>query len=318
MSRAVFAVAKRHAAAGHPHVDPEAAPGPPPGSGSGPRPAGRGGRRGAGELHLPTSGRRVGLSGFGLRGAAPAGGGEQRGQTRARARTRMTRSGFTPRNLPRGRRRTRGRPRVQVRTRPRPASSARRARRLPRRPRSPAPWPDRRRRRAPASSPPPSRRGRRRVAALEHRADRGAEPRPQLAHLGRHLAEVLGASAPARRAGPRGGRRSPPRSRIRSGPNSPATGATTRSSRERKTSRPDPSGTGRLIVKPSPRPGADVLRQARPRPDPLLLDRDQEDVVAVAEDRFGAVAVVDVPVEDQDPRGAEPRRSPAPPRPRSS
>ena len=51
--------------------------------------------------------------------------------------------------------------------------------------------------------------------------------------------------------------------------------------------------------------GAGVVAVAGAGEDPALVDAGEEDVVAFAEDRRGAVAVVDVPVEDQDPLDRE-------------
>ena len=78
-------------------------------------------------------------------------------------------------------------------------------------------------------------------------------------------------------------------------------GATTCSTSDPCTASPDPPGTGRLTVKPSPSP--DPASSARPGPgiERPLVDRAEQHGRVGVEDVVRPVAVVHVPVEDQHP-----------------
>ena len=90
----------------------------------------------------------------------------------------------------------------------------------------------------------------------------------------------------------------------RSGRHSRAIGATTCWTSARNSSDPLPGGTGQVDRVALPRPAAEVGRRAGPGIQRALVDARVEDLRGAVEDRLGAVAVVDVPVEDQDPLGA--------------
>ena len=83
------------------------------------------------------------------------------------------------------------------------------------------------------------------------------------------------------------------------------------STSERYAASPLPPGTGRFTVYPT-RAGAHVGLRPGPRIQRRLVDRHEQDIGVRVEDVVGAVAVVDVPVDDHHPR--EPVRSRGAPR----
>ena len=79
----------------------------------------------------------------------------------------------------------------------------------------------------------------------------------------------------------------------------------------RTTSPVAPGGSGTLSVRPGAAGTADLVRTPRPGVQRVLVRRDVEDVGVVPEDRLGAVAVMHVPVHDQDPLAAAVREAAA-------
>ena len=67
----------------------------------------------------------------------------------------------------------------------------------------------------------------------------------------------------------------------------------------------DARGHGQVDREALARAAAYVMQRPGPGEDAGLMDAGEEDGVARAEDVVGAVPVMDVPVEDEDPAGAE-------------
>ena len=72
----------------------------------------------------------------------------------------------------------------------------------------------------------------------------------------------------------------------------------------RNSSLPEPAGTGQVDREAAARAVADLAGRAGAWVERALVDAGVEDVPGGGEDLLGPVAVVDVPVEDQDALGA--------------
>ena len=92
----------------------------------------------------------------------------------------------------------------------------------------------------------------------------------------------------------------------RSGPCSRATGTTMRWTRRGNRRGPTP-GNRKIDRVALPRPGPYLVRIARARIERALVDARVHDAIGLGEYLVRAVAVVNVPVEDQNPFGAPPR-----------